>query len=73
MFSKFKDYLLQKVNIKSKYVYYLKWIFDCYSFLDMPTSDLITNVQKDDFLKHLAKDHEDWQVKQADTSLRFYS
>ncbi|MGA1863635.1 MAG: hypothetical protein ACMUHX_01090 [bacterium] len=39
----------------------------------MPTSVLITNDQKDEFLRHMARDHEDWQVKQADTSLRFYS
>lgn len=73
MLSKFKDYLLQKGNVKSKYAsHYLKWVSDCYSFLDIPASVLITNDQKNDFLKHMAKDHEDWQVKQADTSLRFY-
>ena len=74
MFQKLKDYLLQKGNIKPKYIsYYIKWVSDCYSFLDIPASKLITNDQKDDFLKHMANDHEDWQVKQADTSLRFYS
>lgn len=66
MFSKFKDYLLQKGNIKSKYVsYYLKWVSDCYSFLDMPVTDLITNDRKDNFFKHMAKDKEDRQGKDA--------
>lgn len=33
----------------------------------------ITNGQKSQFLKHFSKNHEDWQVNQADNALRLYS
>jgi hypothetical protein len=32
----------------------------------------ITQDEKREFLKHLSKGHEDWQVKQADYALRLY-
>lgn len=44
-----------------------------YRFLDIPFSEIITNDQKSQFLKYLSKNHEDWQVNQADSSLRLYS
>jgi hypothetical protein len=35
-------------------------------------SSRLTNEQKKSFLVHMAKHHEEWQVKQADTALRLY-
>ena len=73
MFSAFKDYLLQKSLVKEGYVpFYLKWVSDCYAFLDESDSQVLSLEQKQRFLKHLSKTHEDWQVKQADTALRHY-
>lgn len=70
----FKDYLIQKAVVKEKYVpYYLKWVSDCYSFLDNSDSQVLSLEQKQQFLKYLSKTHEDWQVKQADNALRLYS
>lgn len=39
----------------------------------LPISDLITIDQKKQFSSHMAKNHEEWQIKQADTALRFYN
>jgi len=70
----FKSYLLKKAVIKEKYVpFYLKWISECYTFLNQPDSHILSPEEKRKFLKHLSKTHEDWQIKQADNALRIYS
>jgi integron integrase len=73
MLSGFKEYLLKKGTVKSQYIpFYLKWVAACYSFLDVPDSARVDSDRKKQFLTHMAKTHEDWQVKQADTALRLY-
>jgi len=73
MLNQFKEYLLQQGTIQSHHVlYYVKWVADCYAFLDAPDSSVINSDQKKHFLVHMAKSHEEWQVKQADTALRLY-
>lgn len=73
MLDQFRTYLLNTVKIKSKYIpFYLKWISDCYVFLEKQIQDRINGDQKKHFLKHLSKIHEEWQVKQADYALRLY-
>ncbi len=70
MLSDFKGYLLQKSLIEEKYVlFYLKWVSECYSFLNESNSKILTHEQKHTFLKHLSQTHEDWQVKQAGNAL----
>ncbi len=69
----FKNHIINKSLVKEKHVpYYLKWISDCYSFLNEPDSVILNLEQKRHFLKHLARNHEEWQVKQADNALRLY-
>src|SRR4030042_3975903 len=66
-------FLTKKGTIKTQYIpYYLKWVSDCYGFLNEPLSNRLNSDQKKQFLSDMAKRHEDWQVKQADTALRFY-
>jgi hypothetical protein len=63
-----------KYNINDKYLpFYLRWVTEGYRFLDIPLSQSITNEQKSQFLKYLSKNHEDWQVNQADNAIRLYS
>ncbi|MDA8223071.1 MAG: integron integrase [Desulfitobacterium hafniense] len=63
-----------KGKVNDKYLpYYLKWVTEGLRFLDIPLSQTITNDQKSQFLKYLSKNHEDWQVNQADNALRLYS
>ncbi len=74
MLSAFNAYLIQKALVKDKYVpFYLKWVSDCYSFLNEPDSVVLNPEQTNRFQKYLAKTHEDWQVKQASNALRLYS
>ena len=74
MLESFKNFLSSKGKVNDKYLpYYLKWVMEGYRFLDIPLSQFITNEQKSQFLKYLSKNHEDWQVNQADNALRLYS
>jgi hypothetical protein len=72
MLESFKSFLLSKGKISDKYLsFYVKWVTEGFRFLDIPLSQPITNEQKSQFLKYISKNHEDWQVKQADHALRF--
>ena len=73
MLKTFEQYLRRKSVIKEKYIpYYLKWISDGYRFFELSASQALDNDQREQFLKHLSKSHEDWQVNQADHALRLY-
>ena len=73
MLESFKNFLSSKDKVNDKYIpFYLKWVAEGYRFLDIPLAQFITNEQKSQFLKHLSKNHEDWQVNQADNALRLY-
>ncbi len=73
MLRAYEAFLIKKGTIKSQYVpFYLKWVSDCYAFLNEPLSNRLGTEQKKQFLSEMAKRHEDWQVKQADTALRLY-
>jgi integron integrase len=73
MLDRFQKYLLGNTHVNSKYIpFYLKWVSEGYAFNDIPIEHRITSDQKQQFLTHLAKTHEDWQVKQADYALRLY-
>lgn len=73
MLRAYEAFLTKKGSAKPQYVpYYLKWVSDCYSFLNEPLSNRLNSDQKKEFLSDMAKQYEDWQVKQADTALRLY-
>jgi integron integrase len=73
MLRNYEAFLTKNGTVKTQYVpYYLKWVSDCYGFLDQPLSNRLSIEQKKEFLLDMAKRHEDWQVKQADTALRLY-
>ena len=73
MIREFKSYLLDKKHIRDKYVpYYIKWVSDCYSYLDESAENRLTTDKIQVFLRYLSKNHEDWQVNQADYALRLY-
>ncbi len=73
MLRAYEAFLVKKGTIKSQYVpFYLKWVSDCYSSLNEPLSNRLGAEQRKQFLSEMAKRHEDWQVKQADTALRLY-
>ncbi len=73
MLKTFRDYLLSEGAVKPGYVpYYVKWVGDCYAFLDLSDSSPLNSSQRNRFLSHMAKTYEDGQVKQADAALRLY-
>ncbi len=73
MLRTFRDYLDQKALIQAKYIpYYLKWVSECYSFLERPDSEPANVEDRERFIKHIAKTREDWQANQADDALRLY-
>ncbi len=70
----FKRYLLEQINIRSKYIkYYIFWIEDCLKYNSKKFSDKIQNDEKDNFINHLSKNHQDWQVNQADYAIKLYN
>ena len=74
MLKEFQECLKKNGQIKANSLpYYVKWVVDCYSFLDKPISEIIYNEEKRQFLTHLFQDHEDWQIKQVDYALKIYS
>ncbi len=73
MLDDFKSYLLKTKYIKQKYVpFYIKWISRCYHFLNKEIGEKLTIDKKEEFLKYLSKNYEEWQIKQADYALRLY-
>lgn len=64
MFDRFQKYLMNRVHVKDKHIpFYLKWISDCYTYLNESVQNRITTEQKQQFLKHISINNEDWQVK----------
>ena len=65
MLRPYEAFLTEKGNVRSQYIpFYLKWVSDCYAFLNEPLSNRLTSEQSNQFLSHMAKRHEDWQVEQ---------
>ncbi len=73
MLATFKQFLSEKERVPDQNLpYYLKWVADCYRFFNLAEEDLLSNEQHEKFLHQLAKNHEDWQVRQADRALCLY-
>lgn len=73
MLTIFGQFLIDKERLQEKYVpYYVKWVSDCYRYFNEPETQPLTNEQRAQFLKRLADNSEDWQVRQAERALRLY-
>jgi hypothetical protein len=73
MLKAFESFLVNKGATRTQYVFfYVRWVAECYRFLEHPLSNRLNSEQRSGFLSHMAKRHEDWQVKQAGTALRMY-
>jgi len=74
MLEAFKDFITAKDATKEKYIpYYCRWVANCYAHCKKELALGLDAGQKRDFLQHMAKTHEEWQVKQAEMALRLYS
>jgi integron integrase len=73
MLQAFEQFLIHKEGVPGKNApYYVKWVSDCYQFVDKPDTQPLTNEQTAEYLSRLTKKHEDWQVQQADRALKLY-
>jgi len=77
MFEAYRQFLLRKASVKTQHIpFYLKWVSDCYGYLNTPADSRLSSEQKNQFLSHMVKSHEDWQVKTGRCSfetLRLFS
>ncbi len=74
MLKYFEEFLKDTGQIRDRNLpYYLKWVADCYEFLKKDLSQKISYEEKQNFLEHLSKNHEEWQVKQADLAIKLYN
>lgn len=74
MLDRYRDYLLKEVKVEKKYVpYYIKWVSNCIDFLKVDSGVRIANDDRLKFLEHLSNRFEDWQVRQADYSIKLYN
>ena len=70
--NEFKEFLKEH-RVKEKYIpHYVRWITRCYAFLGEEFSARLDGSQKERFLKHIAGQFEEWQVKQADYAIKLY-
>ena len=69
----FKSYLLSRQIIAEKKVgFYLHWVARLYSFCNQQLGSEFLSADIDRFLKHLSKEKEQWQVKQASEAIQLY-
>lgn len=70
----FKKYLFEDINIKSKYIkYYIFWVVDCLKYNSKIIGKKVDQPEKNSFINHLSKNHQDWQVNQADYAIKLYN
>jgi integron integrase len=73
MLKDYEQFLLTKKAVKAQNApNYLKWVSECYRYLNQAVETRLRLEQRQQFLKHLGSRREDWHVKQADTALRLY-
>lgn len=67
-----QEYLKAKEAVKEKsIVYYCRWVANYYSHIELGST--LDAAQKRDFLLHMEKSHQDWQVKQAERAIQLYA
>lgn len=73
MLDRFQVYLEKNGAVGLKQIpYYIKWVKDCYSILGSSLDVAMSQEQRKQYLDHLSKSREEWQIKQADQALRLY-
>lgn len=73
MLGRFQEYLEKNGSVGPKQIpYYIRWVKDCYAVLGCSLECIISQEQRRNYLEHLNKSREEWQIKQADQALRLY-
>ncbi len=73
MQQKFLAFLRRYGKIKERNIpFYWRWVSSAYRFSGKSEVQPLTPTEKQAYLQHLARNHPDWQVEQADRALRLY-
>lgn len=73
MLDRFQEFIQKNEQINEENItYYLRWISDGYAYINKDIEQRLSLEQKQQFLSHLARHHEERQVKQADYALTLY-
>jgi hypothetical protein len=68
---KFKKYLiLSQIVPEKKAKFYVNWVSKFYSSCKKASGEAVTQNEIDEYLNHLSKHCEDWQVNQANDANR---
>jgi len=74
MIQQYAVYLKEVHRIEDRLIpYYLKWIKEAYGHSRTSFKIPITEAAKDSYLTYSSNQREDWQLKQADESIRLYT
>ena len=73
MIQKYAAYLREVQRISDHVIpYYLKWVKEAYTHCNAPLKSPLSEEAKDSYLAFCSNHCEDWQLKQADESIRLY-
>lgn len=73
MLEEFGRFLIEKQSVhKNAVSWYLRWVSGCFNFFKLDFKETLSDKQKHEFLVQFGKNHEDWQVKQAQDALRLF-
>ena len=74
MIKHYAQYLKEVHRMQDRIIpYYLKWVKNAYTHSHISLKIPITEDAKNTYLHHASNCHEDWQLKQADESIRLYT
>lgn len=74
MIKEYTAYLEQVHRLQDRFIpHYLRWIKSAYAYSKTPLTKPLDEETKNAYLRHCADRHHDWQVEQADQSLRLYA
>ncbi len=74
MMEEYRKFLEKSGQVKINSIpYFIGWVRKCYSFLGKKFDQKVTNDEKNRFLKFLSRNHENWQVNQANLAVKFYN
>ncbi len=73
MLEEFRRFLVAKNMVhKNAVSWYIRWVSGCFEFYNLDFKEALSEKQNQEFLIHFGKNHEDWQVKQAQDALRLF-
>ncbi|HAE40090.1 MAG TPA: integron integrase [Candidatus Riflebacteria bacterium] len=73
MLEDFQRFLVEKKSVHEKAVpWYLRWVSSCFEFSNLDYAETLSDKQSQEFFVQFARNHEEWQVRQAKEALRLF-